>query len=490
MPEVVSAVFRVRAEDAPPDLAAETLRKRLDELDFTGIFVGSGLLLREMLNVMQQIFRGLVSGLEENVGLDARSAERVRHADHRHFLNRGMVHDDFLHFLRTDAVSGTFDDVVAAPDEPEITVFVAPCLVARIVEAVDEAEGVFLGAIDVILQQSDGSGFEVDGDPAGFAVGERIAVVVMDADVPPGRGHAHGAFADGSPDEVADHTDGFRLAEALADRESGAFLPEARGLVVEGLSGGGAMAEVAEVEHFQFMENHHPVDGGRGAERGDFVFLENGKEFLGVEFGADIVNEQAGAGDPLSEVVAPEVLGPACIGDREVEVVLVKTVPELGGDAVSEGIRVAVENQFRHFAGAGSEDHQHGVGRFGPGNERVFDLVMGKRIRGLNLFGVGDPAFAFAVDNHAGVERRAVVVDFIDFIGVGTVRDHHFEVTELNALADVVGGQERGRGALDGADFDEGERKKPPFRDARKKHENTIARGNSVFDQEVGRPVG
>ncbi len=74
MPEVFSAVFRMGAQDTPFDLPAETFGKRLDKFDLTRIFVGSGLFLGEALDVVPEVFRGFVSGLQQDIGFDAGSA--------------------------------------------------------------------------------------------------------------------------------------------------------------------------------------------------------------------------------------------------------------------------------------------------------------------------------------------------------------------------------------------------------------------------------
>ncbi|MPN64635.1 hypothetical protein SDC9_212411 [bioreactor metagenome] len=60
----------------------------------------------------------------------------MRHARDRRLQHGRMLHQSTLHFKRTNAVAGRFNDIVAAADIPKISVLVLPRNVACVVKSI------------------------------------------------------------------------------------------------------------------------------------------------------------------------------------------------------------------------------------------------------------------------------------------------------------------------------------------------------------------
>ena len=156
------------------------------------------------------------------------------------------------------------------------------------------------------------------------------------------------------------------------------------------------------------------------------------------------------------------------------KVVFVESVPHFRGDAVSERIRMSVLNHLRHLARPGGEGKKQRVRALGADLRRGFDAAAGKR-HSLDLLRVAEPALALAVHNHAEVEERAVIVDFIELVCVFLVADDDFEFAVVQASAEILRSQKRGRGALHGAEFHQSQRENPPLRNAGKHDKHAVA---------------
>lgn len=221
-----------------------------------------------------------------------------------------------------------------------------------------------------------------------------------------------------------------------------------------------AVAQFGEVEAREVRERQHAVDRRRRAEARDLVMLEDRQKFVGVELPANVVDEDAAADDPLSEIVPPQVLAPSRVGDGHMQVIGRKPMPEFGGDPMPERVGVGVQHHLRVFARAAGEDQQHRHIGLGMDLDRAFDLAARKlRIRPGDFGPVADPVRPFAVDEQPGGQRRAFVVNFVELVGVFGIGDDHFEFSELDPEFKVVRRQERRRRALNRAELDERDRK-------------------------------
>ena len=80
----------------------------------------------------------------------------------------------------------------------------------------------------------------------------------------------------------------------------------------------------------------------------------------------------------------------------------------------------------------------------------------GKRgVRPADFGTVADPVRPVAVDQQPRGERRAVVIDLIELMGVLRVGDHHLEFTVADPVLDVLRGQQGRGGALHRAELDQ-----------------------------------
>ena len=64
------------------------------------------------------------------------SADFVWNTSDGTFYNRRMRHQGAFYFKRADTVAGTLDNIVGTAHEPEVTVFITPGDIARVIQAV------------------------------------------------------------------------------------------------------------------------------------------------------------------------------------------------------------------------------------------------------------------------------------------------------------------------------------------------------------------
>ena len=137
----------------------------------------------------------------------------------------------------------------------------------------------------------------------------------------------------GKPFEGGHDGGGFALAVAFGDLDAQHGFDLVEYLGIERLSGGGHMADGAEVILLDVLLNHESVDGRRRTEGSHLVFFQVGQQLCWNEF-IHIVDELGGSYDPLAIDLAPAALGPPGIRHRDVEGVVVQVLPVLCGDDV------------------------------------------------------------------------------------------------------------------------------------------------------------
>src|SRR5581483_2311901 len=125
--------------EAAHDLAAPRPRQRLLERDLLGRNDRAQALAGKAEQLAAERVARLVAALERNEGLDDLHRDGIGFADHARLGDRGMLHEGALDLEGPDEVPHRLDDVVRAPDEPEVAVPVAPGEVPRQVEAAHEA---------------------------------------------------------------------------------------------------------------------------------------------------------------------------------------------------------------------------------------------------------------------------------------------------------------------------------------------------------------
>ena len=254
--------------------------------------------------------------------------------------------------------------------------------VAGVVEAVAPGAGGDLRAAVVFVGQTAGDAvLDVDADLAGTAGGDLLALGGEQVHVVQGHRLAHGAHLVGVAGQIGDDDGGFGLTEALHDAQACGLLKLAVDLRVHGLAGDGRVAHGAEVILAQIVLDKHAVHGGRRAEGGDLILCEQGQDVVGVE-SVEVVDEQGRLAQPLAVDLAPGGLGPAGVGDGQMQTVRGHALPVLRGDEVAQGVLVVVHGDLRIARGAGGEVHEHRVRAAGgvvaaaePAGEQAVFLV-------------------------------------------------------------------------------------------------------------------
>src|SRR5690606_4354756 len=119
-PLSTGAAFAQRAAD---DLAGRGHRQLRDELDGARVFVRCKARLHEVLDLARQPVRGLVARPQHDERLHDLGADGIGHADGGRERDRLVLHEAVLDLARADPVAAARDDVVRAPEEPEMPVF-------------------------------------------------------------------------------------------------------------------------------------------------------------------------------------------------------------------------------------------------------------------------------------------------------------------------------------------------------------------------------
>ena len=127
-------------------------------------------MLYMVLQFLGQSFAWLVTLCQNNGCLYDITTNRVWCSSYSTLYNCRMCNQCTFDFKRPNAIAGALDDIVISADKPEVSVFVAPCGIAGMIEAVMPAGfSLCLSAI-VSAEETDGSTFFcVDDDFADFA---------------------------------------------------------------------------------------------------------------------------------------------------------------------------------------------------------------------------------------------------------------------------------------------------------------------------------
>ena len=223
---------------------------------------------------------------------------------------------------------------------------------------------------------------------------------------------------------------------------------------------------VSATEGFaEVLEYHEAVDGGRGAEGGDAVFLYLAHDLLGGEL-LVVVDEHGGPGEPLAVELAPHGLAPSRVGHGEVDAVGGQVVPEDARGEVAEGVEVVVGHHLGLSAGAAGEVDEHrvlvGVDVLGADEAGCLGPLLPPVVESL---GHGLALLAEGVDGHEHLHRGAVGHggEYLagDVLVVGA--DDGLDAGPLVAVYDVVLGEHVGGGYGHGAQLVEGEHAEPPL---------------------------
>ena len=134
--------------------------------------------------------------------------------------------------------------------------------------------------------------------------------------------------------------------------------------ITSGLSGSPALSASRSLHRvpLQVLEDEHPPDGRRGAERRHPVGGQHLHQLAAVEAGV-VVEEDGGAGVERGEEVGPGVLGPARRGDVHVDVALLQAQPVHRREVAHRVAELRVDHQLRLPGRTAGEVEQDGLRR-------------------------------------------------------------------------------------------------------------------------------
>lgn len=324
------SVLVVGTDCLAADLTADGLRKFVHEFDDARVLVGRSDLLHMILQFPDQLLPGPrpVFIPEDDRRFDHLPPDLVGNPRDGTFDDGRMGHQGALHLEGADPVARTLDHVVGTPHEPEISVLVAPCHVARIVHAV-VPDLVHHPVVQVILLEKPQRLPPVgtDHDLPLFAVLGRTAVRRQEIDIVLGVGHAHAAGLGLHPRKGGEGQRRFGLPETLHQADAGQAFERVVNGTVERLARGRTVLQRRKVVFRKVFANQETVDRRRRTQRG-YPVLPDLAQDVGRRKFLVVVNENVGPGQPLPVQLAPGGLRPSGVGNGEVQAALVEVVPE------------------------------------------------------------------------------------------------------------------------------------------------------------------
>ena len=210
-----------------------------------------------------------------------------------------MRHQRALHLERPDAIARALDHVVRPAYEPEIAVLVAPCHVARVIQAIVPHLAGALRVAVVLLEKTEGFPVRrVDHDLPLLAILRERPVRADQVHLVLRVGHTHRAGFRLHPGECRHAQRRLGLSEALHELDAGEFIECLVNGRVQRLARDGAILERGEVVLGQILANQETENGRRCAKRGDTVILYHLQHVGGREL-LVVVHEYGRSRDPL-----------------------------------------------------------------------------------------------------------------------------------------------------------------------------------------------
>ena len=324
----------------------------------------------------------------------------------------------------------------------------------------------------------------VDDDLADGAARHVVAVLVDQVDVIDRRRLAHRARLGGGAHEVRDLHDRLGLAVGLHQAQAGELVPAVVDLGVERLARRRGIVQGGQVVSLHPLLDEKAVDGRRCAEGGDLVFFHHVQQVVGDEL-VKVVDEDRRRGEPLPIELAPDRLHPACLGDGQVQIVRVDVVPVAGGDDVRHRVGVVVDDHLGHARRAGGEVEEQ---RVVPGGLDPLEVPVVL----FELLRIGEPALPPAADDKLGVDPVILPARLVDILGdVALARaDAGGDASRLEAVNEVVGGQQVGGGHADRAELVEREDGEPELIVPFQHQQDHVALFDAVVGEHLGAFVG
>ena len=192
---------------------------------------------------------------------------------------------------------------------------------------------------------------------------------------------AHRADLMAVASQIADDERRFRLPKALHDAHASRLFKLAEDLRIERFTGDRRMLNRRKIKSGQVLLDQHAVHRGRRTECRDLILRKHRQNFFCIK-AVEIINKHSRLTQPLTVELSPEALGPAGVGDGQVQPVRVDLMPVFCSDKMSKRIFIVVCCNFRVSGRTGGKEHEHwlvAAGRVVPariaaGKQAVFRI--------------------------------------------------------------------------------------------------------------------
>ena len=136
--------------------------------------------------------------------------------------------------------------------------------------------------------------------------------------------------------------------------------PELKLVGRQRLASRGEALDGREVVGIHVLARQHAPHGGRAAERGDVVGLDEVQDLVAVE-AVEVVDQLATFHKPLPIELAPGALGPTGVGDGHMHALGIHGMPPLGRSEVRGRVVMPVKGHLGLTRGAAGEVDEHGL---------------------------------------------------------------------------------------------------------------------------------
>jgi len=212
-----------------------------------------------------------------------------------------MLQQRAFHFKGPDAITGTFDHIILAPDKPEIAVGVARGPVAGQIPVALELRRHFPRAEPIRAEQPRRAmRFDPDRHLALLAIRHFPQMLIEQRHAISRRGLAHRTRPHGMAQrtKVANQNHRFRLSVGFVESQAGRFAPAIEHFRVEWLAGGDAMPQVRETPARQILPNDEPQRRRRRAPGGNGKRGQRVERQHRIELSGGVQRKDAGAHVP------------------------------------------------------------------------------------------------------------------------------------------------------------------------------------------------
>src|SRR5665647_538102 len=131
---------------------------------------------------------------------------------------------------------------------------------------------------------------------------------------------------------------------------------------------------------------------------------------------------------------------------------------------VPEWITLVMKHHFWFPGCSGREENHHWIGTPCLFHAGKIDKLCRNRGRIIQFDLVTDPPCPFTVNHHSAAKCRTVLGDFIDFIRMLFACYDHLDISNIDAVFQILWSEHGRSGAIHCTPFDQRKGERPPFR--------------------------